>query len=785
VRQFRLIRRLALVLALGWLTAACSAGPKAEGAKATAPSVAGLPGAPGLQPELAKRIAAALASRRPSYEPRTHHLHADGSPKYTNRLILESSPYLLQHAHNPVNWYPWGDEAFADAMRLGRPVLLSIGYSTCHWCHVMEEESFEDEEIATYLNANYITIKVDREERPDLDAIYMSAVQMLTGRGGWPMTTWLTPDGTPFFGGTYFPARDGDRGSRKGFLTILRELKQQYDSQPESVAVQAKKIGERVRIVLAGAESGALPQGASLNGALARYKASFDEVHGGRRQRPKFPSSLPIRLLLNQYRRTGEEKLREMAELTLAKMAAGGMYDQVGGGFHRYSTDTKWLVPHFEKMLYDNALLAVAYLEGYQVTGREDFAAVARDILRYVAREMTAPTGAFYSATDADSLTPRGELEEGWFFTWTPAEIEALLGTEDSRRVQAYYGVTSGGNFEGRNILHVPRPKDEVARLLGVSVRSLDASVGRARETLYAERAKRPAPLRDDKILTAWNGLMISAMARCGFVLGEPEFVERAGRAARFLLSNSRQEGRLRRSFKDGVARHNAFLDDYSFLIAGLLDLYEVTSDPQWLREVLGLQGVLDDHYQDSKNGGFFMTSDDHETLLAREKPTRDGAEPSGNSVALMNLLRLHELTSDDRYRAAAERVLAGFGPAINGGPTALPEMLLALDFWLARPKEVVIVTAGSRSDAEPFLEVLRHTYLPNKVMTVVPERGPDHELHAGLVPLIRGKVARNSRATAYVCERGVCKLPTTEVQVFTEQLETDPSETSRPGASD
>jgi uncharacterized protein YyaL (SSP411 family) len=744
-----------------------------------------LPGAPAYSGELQQRLQAALAAQGNDYTPRTEHLHEDGSPKFTNRLILESSPYLLQHAHNPVNWYAWGEEAFADARRLRRPILLSIGYSTCHWCHVMERESFEDEEIAAYLNANYIAIKVDREERPDLDAIYMSAVQSLTGRGGWPMTTWLTPDGEPFYGGTYFPARDGDRGSRKGFLTLLAELKHSYDAQPVQIAAQAKQIVERVRRSMAPATRGELPTEASVVGASEWYKSSFDEVHGGRRQRPKFPSNLPIRLLFRAYRRTGEAELRRMAELTLTKMAGGGMYDQVGGGFHRYSTDERWLVPHFEKMLYDNALLTSAYLEGYQVTGREDLAAVARDVLSYVAREMTAPGGAFYSATDADSLTPHGEMEEGWFFTWTPAEIELLLGAEDARRFQAYYGVTPRGNFEGRSILHVTRSSDEVARLLGLSVERLETSLATGREKLYAARAERPAPLRDDKILTSWNGLMISAMARGGFVLDEPDFVERARKAADFLLENSRRDRRLLRSFMDGQARHNAYLDDYSFLIAGLLDLHEVSHEARWLAEAIALQETLDRHYQDSKNGGFFMTSDDHESLLAREKPAYDGAEPSGNSVALMNLVRLHELTTDDRYRLSAENLLEGFGSTLRRSPNALSEMLLGLDFWLDSPKEIVISTTHGTEQAEPFLDVLRQTFLPNKVVVVVPQRGAESKAHAKLVPLTRGKVARKGNATAYVCERGVCDLPTTDVEVFSRQLERSPGAGAAAGQID
>ena len=481
--------------------------------------------------------------------PRTRHLRDDGSPRYINRLFLESSPYLRQHAHNPLNWYPWGDEAFELARALGRPVLLSIGYSTCHWCHVMEEESFDDEEIARYLNEHYVVIKVDREVRPDLDAIYMSAVQLfLQGGGGWPMTVWLTPDGEPFSGATYLPARDGDRGATVGFLTIAQRLREAYDEQPDQITAVSAEVTARIRDLLApGDRWDGLPTAQSLHANVAYYRAGFDETHGGLDGQRKFPSSLSVRMLLRYHRRTGDVQSLAMATRTLEAMAAGGIHDQVGGGFHRYSTDPAWLVPHFEKMLYDNALLVPAYLEAYQVTGRDDFAEVARNILRYVARDMTAPEGAFYSATDADSPGPDGEREEGLFFTWTSDEIAAVLDAEPARAVVAYFGVTDAGNFEGRTILHTPRPVPDVAAELGLSETSLRRMVGVAREQLYAARATRPAPLRDDKILTAWNGLMISALAQASLVLDEPVYAERAARAADYLLRTLRRgDGLLR-----------------------------------------------------------------------------------------------------------------------------------------------------------------------------------------------------------------------------------------------
>jgi uncharacterized protein YyaL (SSP411 family) len=459
-----------------------------------------------------------------------------------------------------------------------------------------------------------------------------------------------------------------------------------------------------------------------------------------------------------------------MVRTTLDGMARGGMYDQVGGGFHRYSVDERWLVPHFEKMLYDNALLTTAYLEGYQAAGEADFARVAREILRYVERDMTSPEGAFCSATDADSPEPGGRREEGWFFTWTPAEIRAAVGPGRARLVEAYYGVTSGGNFEGRNILHTTRALGAVARELGLGVPTARTILEGSKDLLYAARAKRPPPLRDEKVLAAWNGLMIGAHAQAALVLGDESYARRAERAADFVLGRMRRDGRLLRSHKDGQARHDAYLDDYAFMIAGLLDLYEATGGTRWLREAIALDTVLEAHYEDKEHGGFFMTSADHEALLAREKPAYDGAEPSGNSVQALNLLRLHELTTDDRYRRRSDRALEAFGERLAQAPAALSEMLLAADFRLDTPKEVVIVARASRADAEPLLAKLRSAFLPNRVIAVAAE-GEDLAAQSRLVPLLREKLSRKGPATAYVCERGVCRLPTADPDVFAEQL--------------
>jgi uncharacterized protein YyaL (SSP411 family) len=712
-----------------------------------------LPGKPEMPEDLPPRLRAALEAKGAGYVPRTHHLEG-GRPTFTNRLVLESSPYLLQHAHNPVNWYPWGDEAFEDARRLGRPVFLSIGYSTCHWCHVMEGESFEDEEIAAYMNQHYVCIKVDREERPDIDAIYMAATQRLTGSGGWPMSVFLLPDRAPFFAGTYFPPRDGARGAQHGFLSILRELRKTYDNDPARVKQAADALSNAVQQEMAGggkAQSEAIPGVEVITQTVDYYKRAFDTVHGGLRRAPKFPSNVPVRLLLRHHRRTGDAQALQMATFTLEKMAAGGMYDQLGGGFHRYSVDERWLVPHFEKMLYDNALLAVSYAEAWQVTGRADFARVLRETLDYILREMTSPEGGFYSATDADS-----EGEEGKFFVWSKAEIEALLGTEAARFAK-HYDVSDGGNFEGHNILNVPKPDEgEHAALAG------------ARQKLYDVRQKRIPPLRDEKILAAWNGLMISGLAVGGRVLGEPRYVDAAARAAAFLLGKLREGDRLSRSYKDGRKQQHGFLEDQAFVAAGLLDLYEATFEKRWLVEALALSEALEKHFADREHGGWFMTADDAEKLIAREKPNYDGAEPSGTSVAILNALRLNTFTDDDRWRVVAEKAVASLHEVLAERPLAMTEALVALDYHADVPREVALVWPAGHAPDE-LQAVLRRTFLPSRALAGAAEG--DVAALAQIVPFVGEKVAQGGKPTGYVCRRGRCELPATDPEQFRAQL--------------
>ncbi|HET8540137.1 MAG TPA: thioredoxin domain-containing protein [Anaeromyxobacter sp.] len=714
------------------------------------------PGAAPLDEALARRLDAAAAARGPGAA-RTHHLGPDGRPRFTNRLALERSPYLLQHAHNPVAWWPWCDEAFEEARRSGRPVFLSVGYSTCHWCHVMERESFEDLEIARVLNERYVPIKVDREERPDVDALYMTAVQLLTGGGGWPMSVWLTAEREPFFGGTYFPPRDGARGMSRGFLGILEEIARLHASDPDRVRGATGSLVAAVRAALAShaAPAPAIPGPAPILEAVAAVRGAFDGARGGLRRAPKFPSNVPLRLLLRAHRRTRDAEPLHMATLTLEKMAAGGIHDQLGGGFHRYSTDAEWLVPHFEKMLYDNALLALAYAEGWQVTGRRDLARVVRTTLDYLGREMTSPEGGLYSATDADS-----EGEEGRFFVWTDRELRDVLGA-DADRFCRFHGATAEGNFEGRNILWVPRPDEDEWEALAP-----------ARERLREVRERRPRPLRDEKVLAGWNGLAISALAFGGRALGEARWVAAAARAAEFVLGRMVKGGRLQRSWLAGEAGVPAFLDDHAFVAQGLLDLYEATFEPRWLEAAVELSERLEALFGDPAGGGWFGTGTDHERLLAREKPTHDGAEPSGASVAALNALRLAAFTTDDRWRARAEGALRHHARTLEEQPLALAELLLALDFATDDVREVVLVWPEGEPAPEPFLAVLRRTFLPSRALAGAPEGAGIARL-GRIASVAAGKAAAGGKPTAYVCEKGSCRLPAIAPEKLAAQIAT------------
>lgn len=712
-------------------------------------------------PQLLKEMDAAREALGPDYVPRTKHLRPDGAPRFTNRLIFSTSPYLLQHAHNPVSWYPWGEEAFQAAARLNRPVLLSVGYSTCHWCHVMEVESFEDEEIAGYINANYIAIKVDREERPDIDSIYMSAVQLLSqGGGGWPMTVVMTPEKRPFFGGTYFPPRDGARGNRVGFLTILRRLKEAYDQDPTSVKNSAQRVAAALQL-----QSKISPQGIPGKEALVEaariLAARFDPKFGGFGSAPKFPRPSTYEFLLRYYRRAADDTALYMVTHSLDRMLEGGIYDQVGGGFHRYSTDDRWLVPHFEKMLYDNAQLISVLAELQQITG--EYREPLVETLDYVLREMTSAEGAFYSATDADS-----EGHEGTFFVWTPAALEAALGARRAQIAGALFGATSEGNFDGKNVLHRMRDFAEVARALELSEAELKAEQQAIKTKLYEAREKRPAPLRDDKVLVEWNAQMISAFAQASIALDEKNWAEHGEKAADFIFAKMNPGGRLARSYRAGRAQHAAVLEDYAFLIAAALDLFEATSKRKWLERALELEATVERYYLDRNSGGFYSTADDAEQLLVREKTIYDGAQPSGNSVAAMNLLRLAEYTGRKEFRDLAEGILRAFGGSLERGAVECPELIQALDFLLDSPKEIVIVTSATDDGAE-LRKALRQSYVPNSVSVIATETQAK-EL-ASLIPWLENKIAVGAKAVAYVCKAQVCERPTSDPEVFAKLL--------------
>jgi len=730
-----------------------------------------LPGAVKHKPNLIKKIKKQRKLKGHLYKARTSHLTLDGDPLYTNRLFLESSPYLLQHAHNPVNWYPWGDEAFEAAAKLNKPVLLSIGYSTCHWCHVMESESFEDLEIARYINENFIAIKVDREERPDIDAIYMAALHALGQGGGWPLNVWLTPQRQPFYGGTYYPARDGDRGASIGLLTLLKNLNQVYQTQPDKIIEVSQSLVKTIENDFTKNSSSTLPAIESMQLAMDYYKSNFDSFYGGIGNAPKFPATTPIQFLLRYYKRTGDKTALEIVELTLDKMAAGGIYDQVGGGFHRYSIDNEWLVPHFEKMLYDNALITIDYLEAYQLTRNPNYKRLVNEILHYVSRDMTSKQGGFYSATDADSLTTNGKSEEGYYFTWDEKELLNILGSQRSNIIKKFYSVSSQGNFEGRNILNTPLNINEFHKENGISEDKLKKIIKESNKLLYKNRNKRAKPLRDEKILTAWNGLMISAYAKAGLILNNTDYTRQAIKSAQFILDKLLINNRLLRSFTDNTAKHNGYLNDYAFFIAGLIDLYESTNNIVWLNHAINLDKTLELHFEDNNDGGFFMTSDDHEELISRHKPDYDGALPSGNSVQILNLLRLGLFTGEENYNQRAASALKLFTKSLKNTPTGLSKMLIAVDFYYSEAKEIIIITPqGKKHESENFIKELRKTYLPNRILSVVAE-GNDLKQQSKIIPIVDGKTAINGRATAYVCRLGACELPTNNTLTFSQQL--------------
>jgi uncharacterized protein len=680
---------------------------------------------------------------------------------FTNRLAHETSPYLLQHAHNPVDWFPWGAEAFAKAKAENKPILLSVGYSACHWCHVMEHESFENEEIAALMNDRFVNIKVDREERPDVDEIYMNAVQMLTGRGGWPMTVFLTPDGKPFYGGTYFPPVD--RHNLPGFPKILDAVARAYKERPQDVEKATSQILQNLDKMTHRQETARQLQVETLANAAASLAQHVDHTHGGLGGAPKFPNSMVFALFLRQYQATGNDLYLQMTTHTLRKMAEGGVYDHLGGGFHRYSVDERWLVPHFEKMLYDNALLTRLYVEAYQATQDPFFRQIAEEILAYVEREMLHPGGGFYATQDADS-----EGQEGKFFVWSRDEVMRVLGDEVGEIFCRYYDVTDVGNFEHQNILHPTLTLAQLAKLFRRDEEEVRHLIAEAKQKLFAVREGRVKPGRDDKILTSWNGLMLSAFAEAYKVLGNPRYGEVARQTTDFLFANLCRDGRLLRSFKDGQAKFNAYLDDYAFFTAALIDLYEATFERSYLERAIEFTEILLTRFWDDEEGGFFFTSSDHETLITRSKSAFDGSIPSGNSVAVFNLLRLSYLTENQGYLTKAEQVLRLFYDAMEQNPFGFSNMLCALDFYLARPKEIVLLGDKETPATKEMLARIHGLFLPNKTLA-----GYDpHDASAALPTLLAGKTQIEEKLTVYVCHNFTCSLPVTDWGALKELLE-------------
>ena len=678
-----------------------------------------------------------------------------------NRLAEETSPYLLQHKDNPVDWYPWGEEALEKAEAEDKPILLSVGYSACHWCHVMERESFEDEQTARMMNEHYVSIKVDREERPDIDSIYMSAVQALTRHGGWPMTVFLTPDGAPFYGGTYFPPVPS-RGM-PSFQQVLLSLAEAYENRRDEVLQSA----ESVRDYLQAATSAAIPKSTLgpelLDAAAESLKSQLDQQFGGFGGAPKFPQPMNLEVLLRHYHRTGDENSLAGVELTLRKMANGGIYDHLGGGFARYSVDERWLIPHFEKMLYDNALLVGLYLEAYQATGDDFYKRTAEKTLDYVVRDMTSPEGGFYSAEDADS-----EGVEGKFYVWTPAEVRDTLEPEEAELAMRYWGVTEAGNFEGKNILNVPQSPETVASAFGLTPDELRDRIEEVRSKLFAVREQRIRPGLDDKTLSAWNGLMLRSFALAARVLDREDYREIAEKNAAFLLENLKSDGRLRRSYKDGRARIDGYLEDYAMVADGLVALYEATFAPRWLSEADSLCDAMFELFWDAESGTFYDTPADHEKLVTRPRDIYDNATPSGTSVAVDVLLKLALLLDRNDYRQRAETVLENLSGGMEKLPGAFGRLLSALDFHLSRPREVAIVGEPGAADSRALLETIYAYYLPNKV---VAGRAEDDEESAGLVPLLADRPTRGGKATAYVCEGYACQSPTTEPEELATQI--------------
>jgi len=691
---------------------------------------------------------------------------SDPAKHPANRLADETSPYLLQHAHNPVAWFPWGPEALARARAEDKPIFLSIGYSACHWCHVMERESFENPEIAAVMNERFVNIKVDREERPDLDNLYMAAVQALTGHGGWPMSVFLTPDLEPFYGGTYYPPTDS-RGM-PGFPRVLLSVERAWKERRDEILTAAAEMAGQLR------SAGEIPRGdqpgelgfSLLDHATRALARAFDPTHGGFGSAPKFPHPMDLRVLLRQHARSGDSHALHMVTQTLDKMSRGGIYDHLGGAFARYSTDERWLAPHFEKMLYDNALLSTVYLEAFQVTRNTDYARVARETMDYILGRMTSPEGPFYSTEDADS-----EGVEGKYYVWSLAEIVEVLGPDRAKEFASVYDVTEHGNWEHSNILNLPRPLGQAAKLLGQTEEDLARDLAADRIRLLEVRAKRIPPGKDTKVLTSWNGLMLAPLAEGSLILDEPRYAEAARKAAGFLLDTMRTpDGRLLHSYKDGQAKFNGYLDDYANFIDGLTRLFEATGEARWIESAVELAQVMIDEFHDPANGGFFYVGKSHEALIVRQKDAYDNATPSGNAMAATALARLASLTGRADLDELARATLQAVHLVMEKAPTAAGQCLVVLDAVLAPSEEFAVIAGSDPAEARRALLAIHERFRPHKV--VAPSSGGEASSKlAELVPLLKDRPGREGRVTTYICEGFACQAPVVGVEVLREVL--------------
>ena len=692
------------------------------------------------------------------------------APAGRNRLAHETSPYLLQHADNPVDWYPWGEEAFAAAKAADKPILVSIGYSACHWCHVMAHECFEDEEIAAQMNELFICIKVDREERPDVDEIYMSAVRLMGEGGGWPLNVFLTPDGVPFFGGTYFPPTAG-RG-RPSWPDVLTHLSRAWSEQREQIVAQGAQVLEALGRNSSFAPNGELPGKELLGQAAADMATRFDEKNAGFGGAPKFPPHQLLGYLLRHHARTGDPEALRMVERTLVAMAEGGMYDQLGGGFHRYSVDEKWLVPHFEKMLYDNAQLARAYVEAFQVTGNPFYERIARETLDYVLAEMTEPGGGFRSATDADS-----DGREGTYFIWRAAEVDELLG-KDAELFRRAYGVAERGNFfdshhpedRGMNVLHVAVSREQLAEETGRPLDEIDEVLARGRARLLEERKGRVYPGLDDKVLTSWNALMIGTMAYCGRALGEPRYVEAADRAADFVLTEMRRpDGELLRTWRGGEAKIDAFLEDYGFLVNALLDLYEATFELRRFEAAVDIAERMNSRFWDASSGAWYHTAHDGEQLVTRTKSPFDGSIPSGNGHAAVACARLAAFTGESGWSGRVEQAVRSFGPAMRRAPGGTMGLYAAMDALLHEDGEIAFVGKRGATGTRELLEPVHRAFLPGTVLALLdPAERAEAE---AAIPMRRGTVLVDGSEAVYVCRNFACRAPVTTVEGVRKEL--------------